>query len=55
MKIPDFKTQNIKRENKQALLKVTVEKNWGLKEKVRVWETVSSVQSLSRVRLSATP
>lgn len=36
MKIPDFKTQNSKRENKQALLKVTVGKNWGLKEKVHV-------------------
>lgn len=40
MKIPDFKTKNIKRENKQALLKVTVEKNWCLKEKVHVWEAI---------------
>ena len=39
MKIPDFRTLNIKKENKEALLKVTV-KNWGMEEKVRVWEAI---------------
>lgn len=39
MKIPDFRTLNIKRENKKVLLKVTV-KNWGMEEKVSVWEAI---------------